>query len=386
VFTKLVERVHYAWLLVCLGAGYAVIGLLRALSFLIPKPGDHDLAIYVHSPTGSDGHKRRFEVLIPFLDAEGIRYALKLHYADDEVKRILAGPRKGHYLLYARILWRRIFQVLDARRFKAVFIQRSLFPLYPDATTPHLEKLARKLCDNITLDFWDPVHLGQRELTFASFKLADKISVDNPTLFDCYAPLHPHPRLLPIAVDVSRYVRKTDYSLGRPARLLYTGSRGNVQMNLEPLLPTLADLATEVDIELVVIGAYAPRGTTFPVRHVAWDETTYYTLLAGADLGLFPYYGNPDQNRWRVAGKTLDYLASGLPFVGVTEGLPAGVRSGEHFIAVADPCDWAPRIREALAHQDLRESVGRRGRQLVEETFSLQHSYEEFKRIAFERV
>jgi hypothetical protein len=68
-----------------------------------------------------------------------------------------------------------------------------------------------------------------------------------------------------------------------------------------------------------------------------------------------------------------------LPFVGVTDGLPAGVHPGIHMIAVHAQTEWADRIRDALRSEVLRESVGRRGRELVETSFSLEKSYADFR-------
>jgi hypothetical protein len=358
--------------------------VLTVIAPFLPRTRRKDLALYANAPRGSYGFSRRFGLLFPLLEADGIRYDVMDHFDDALVMKTLAGSRKDQYILYSKVLWKRIPQVLRARHYKAVFIQRNLFPLYPDAKKARLERLARRLCDNITLDFWDPVHLWQPELTFSSFAFADKICMVNEALFDCYATRHPRPRLLPIAVDTSLYVAKADYDLGRPVRLLYTGSRGNVEAHLEPLIPVLEELAREIDLELVVIGKYAPQPAKVNVRHVPWDEHTYYRLLAEADVALFPYFGSPERNRLRVASKTIDYLTTGLPVVGVPGGLPAGIDPQSHLIAVNGDTEWPARLREALGSKELRARVGKAARAFMVESHSLAKSYDLFKRIAFE--
>jgi len=385
-FGKAIERVHYAVLLLSIGIGYCVITLLGLVARVRRRRADKDLVIYVHGPANSVGYLRRFEFLRQFLDADGVRYDVKTHFDDAVVNAAFSSGRKAQYRLYSRILWRRIRQVWQGRRYKAAFVQRSLFALYPDARTPHLERLLRRLCDNITLDFWDPVHLWQPDLTFSSFQCADKIAVVNDGLFAEYSARHPNVRILPIAVDLGLYVEKVDFALHRPVRLFYTGSHYNVAGHLVPLLPVLEDLAREYDLELTVVGPQAPHSAALRIRHVPWDAGTYYQLLADTDLALFPFFGPPEQNRQRVASKTLDYLAAGVPFVGVIEGLAAGVEPDRHFMAVRDTSEWPSRLREALENHDRRESLGRAARRLVETSFSLRKSYDDFKRIAFEQV
>ena len=321
-----------------------------------------------------------------FLDADGIRYDVLTHYDDETVNSAFAAGPAAQYRLYSRILWKRIRQVWGVRRCRAAFVQRSLFALYPDARTPHLEQLARSLCGNVTLDFWDPVHLWQPELTLASLRHADTVAVVNDALRDALAPFHPDVRLLPIAVDVARFQAKTNYELGHPARLFYTGSPGNVRQNLEPLLPALESLARERELELVVVGSYAPASPALAIRRFDWDESSYYRLLAEADLALFPFFGRPDRNRLRVASKTLDYLAAGVPFVGVKDGLAAGVEPGLHFIAVDDPSHWPERLRTALSDAELRAATARRGRELVGRLYAPEVVYAQFKRIVFEKA
>ena len=381
--TLTAERLAYLGLLLSLALGRLAAALLSVLAPLLRRPADRDLAIFPNAPVGSYGYDVRFGLFLPLLDKEGLRFDVFPTFSDDEVHDAFVGPRYRQYALHSRVFWKRLGQVLRARRHHAVFVQRNLFPFYPDKRTPTLERLLRRLSRNITLDFWDPVHLWQPEVTYASFACADKLCVDNPLLRECYASRHPRLELWPIVIDVSRYRAKPDYALNRPARLLYTGAPANVRAHLEPLLGVLEALSCDFDLELVVIGRYAPRSETVRIRHLAWEESTYYEALASSDLALFPFLGERDVNRLRVAGKTLDYLAAGLPIVGVTEGLAVGVVPGEHMIPVNDTADWPAQLRLALQDGALRERVGRAGRAFMEQHYSVEKSFAEFKRIVF---
>ena len=378
---KNIERIFYLYLLCALNLAYLTIHLLTLISPLLTRTKKKDLAININAPFGSDGYLRRFEVFFEYLKKDNIGFDIMPYFHDDYVKKVLQGSRIRQYLMYAKIIWKRIPQALKARHYKSVFIQRNLFPTYPDLKTPHLEKLVRKLSDNITIDFWDPVHIWQPTVTLESFKYADKISVDNKILFDHYLNYHQNIYLWPIAVDISKYKQKESYAIGNTIKLFYTGSFMNVKAHLVPLLPVLDKLTEVYDLELTVVGKYAPESKKLKIKHIPWEKETYFHLLADSDIGLFPYFGNPESNKWRVAGKTLDYLASGLPFIGVKEGLPHGIDTSKHMFVLNDNAEWESKIIEVLSNNMLREKVGKSGREFISNNFSLEKSYLQFKNI-----
>ena len=71
----------------------------------------------------------------------------------------------------------RFFQITQAKKFKKIIIQRSLFPLYPDYKSPFLEKKLRKINTNITIDIWDPIHIWKPELTYSTLILLIKFQL-----------------------------------------------------------------------------------------------------------------------------------------------------------------------------------------------------------------
>jgi len=384
---RLVERGWYVALRVSLAAGYLVTGFLALVAPLIPKPRDRDLAFYLFNPFNSDGHFRRFKVFFPYLERDGVDFELFHVLEDPHAMKTLDGPRTPQYRMFARIYWARLRQVLAARRFRQVFVQRNLFPSYPDKTFPHLERLCRRLCDDITVDFWDPVYLWDPEVTYLSLQYVDRLVCDNARLLDAFADRFRGDRAFtwPIAVDLSKYVRKTDYTTRGPVKLLYTGSYHAVHNHLEPLMPILDELHREIPLTLTVIGI---RGThtpvSFPVRHLAWTNDSYYRELAETDIALYPYFlDNDEANRLRVAGKTLDYMASGVPFVGSDEGLAEGADPHKIMLPVEsnDADHWLEALRALVRDEALRRRLGTEARAFVETYCPVPLMYERLREI-----
>jgi glycosyltransferase involved in cell wall biosynthesis len=368
---RLGERGWYVVMRLALATGELLTGLLVVLAPLIPKPRNRDLAIYLFNPLDSDGHYRRFKVFFPFLEDDGVDVELFHVLEDPHAMATLDGPPAQRYRMFARVYWRRLFQVMRAGRFKQVFIQRNLFPYYPDKKFPHLERLCRRLSDDITIDFWDPVYLWDPDVTYRSLDYVDRLVCDNSRLLAAFEGRFRRERSFtwPIAVDLSKYEEKADYTIHDPVGLVYTGSYHAVRNHLEPLMPILEELHRDIPITLTVIGirgAHTP--VSFPVRHLTWDSGTYYRILAESDIGLFPYFlENDEQNNTRVAGKTLDYMASGLPFVGSPEGLAEGVDQADVMVAVMsnDPDDWRAALVTLINDSTLRIGLGTNARAFI---------------------
>jgi glycosyltransferase involved in cell wall biosynthesis len=143
-----------------------------------------------------------------------------------------------------------------------------------------------------------------------------------------------------------------------------------VRKNLEPLMGVLERLNRTHPIELIVVGLRAPSSDTVPVRHLPWEADTYYEHLRTSDLGLFPFFEEEREENWaRVAGKTLDYMASALPFVGVTEGLAEGIDLERHLCAIVenDEDEWLEKLTAVLSDEDWRAASGRAARAFIEE-------------------
>lgn len=384
---KNAERVAYVLMLVSVKLGFLLVNILSFLSFLIPKNQRKDIIFFPYAETDSIGYILRFKVYINLLEKDNYRFDIMRHYHENEVNNILlSNNRIKRYFLYQAILWKRIFQILKARNYKTAFVQRSLYPWYPYYEIPYLEMLLKKICNDVIIDIWDANHVSHPTHTFSVVSVANKITVVNQHLLQAYAKYNQNVQVWPIAVDIKRYCLKQDYSLKSPIKFLYTGSPDNVSSNLTPILGLLKEIGKIYPLELIVIGKYAPIYRGLKIEHRLWEEETYYDLLAKADIGLFPVFDSQDEiNKGKVAAKTLDYLAAGLPFIGSRDGVPEGVGDGDCYLAADDLSEWKSKLIKLINDQSLREKMAERGRKFVEENLSIETSYAQLKKICFMR-
>ncbi|MGE3962231.1 MAG: glycosyltransferase family 4 protein [Dehalococcoidia bacterium] len=161
-------------------------------------------------------------------------------------------------------------------------------------------------------------------------------------------------------------------------------------MGAQDGVPLLLEAAREVvhghgrdDVQFVLVGS----GTEFPriaqlTRELGLGEHVTLTgllppnsdelldILATADIGVSPDPPS-EMNDKSTMNKTLEYMAHGMPLVqfDLTEGR---VSAGDAALYAegARPDDLARKILQLLDNADLRESMGRIGRERIERLFS----------------
>lgn len=110
---------------------------------------------------------------------------------------------------------------------------------------------------------------------------------------------------------------------------------------------------------------HAPR-----VEVVPWSEDGEVEALRGADIGIMPLFDD-DWSNGKCAFKIIQYMAAGLPCVASRTAMNCEVVSHGHngFLA-STTSEWEDRLRTLLVADDRGRSLGRAGRQLVEQRFN----------------
>ena len=178
--------------------------------------------LFPYGQKGSIGYTLRFEQYFALLQQDNKRYGIANIMSHERYIELHEGKLYQQYYLYHLVLWKRIFQTLEARNYQTAFVQRGLFPGYPDLKEPYLEKLLRKLNDHITFDYWDAVWLNNEEIMDKTVKHCDTISVVNEFIEHHFRQEKAATALFPIGFDLSKYEVKSAYETGKEVRLFYT--------------------------------------------------------------------------------------------------------------------------------------------------------------------
>ena len=281
----------------------------------------------------------------------------------------------GSKLAALRAVWQQRRQ--DLRRvndFDAVFIQKGFFPGLHAGIEVAMAK--RK---PVIFDFDDAIWLprqGGASLARALhretevqqiLRIATAVIAGNEFLAEYARRFNPNVTVVPSAVDTSRYPRAAGSTT-----VGWIGSRTTLPY-LAPLRPAFEALR----VKPRVIASGDPGVLGFPVEFRQWSLETETAELAQLGIGIAPL---PD-NAWecgKCGVKILQYMACSLPVVASPVGANAEiVRDGVTGFLARDATEWIEKLRQLTNDAGLRETMGRAGRELVEQRYSVQAAAEQ---------
>jgi len=207
---------------------------------------------------------------------------------------------------------------------------------------------------------------------------ADVVSASNDYLAERARELSGPARVvvIPTCIDPTGYPlpEKTAPPVSRAAaglEMVWIGSASTARA-LEQAANLLELIGRSVPgARLKVICDRFPRFSHLPVKPVAWSSATEAAELAAADVGI-SVLPDDDWSRGKCGLKVLQYMAAGLPVVASAVGVHgAMVERGRSGFLAGKAEEWIDALRALAADPELARSMGRRGRKIVEERYSI---------------
>jgi glycosyltransferase involved in cell wall biosynthesis len=282
--------------------------------------------------------------------------------------RALASPQ-----LMASVM-RRAVEGLQARRFDKVILSREFLPFMPAL----LERVF--LGRPFIYDLDDARYLLYRHkgptprLPFMANKIdgliqrAEAVLAGSETLATYTRRLNRATTVIPSVVDTERYwvapqVSKNHVVIG------WIGSPAT-EHYLRALVVPLTRLARQANIRLRVVGGRAPVIPGVITEEVKWSEVEEVSLIQAFDIGIMPLFDDA-WSRGKCAFKLIQCMACGIPVVASPVGANNEVVSTQcGFLADSDSA-WLDALARLAADESLRRSMGRAGRERVEQHYSL---------------
>jgi glycosyltransferase involved in cell wall biosynthesis len=305
------------------------------------------LRVLALTTTNSERHQTwwlRVKLLLPLLKEQQI----------DVVPCKMPRDRRQRRALFDRL-----------RGFDIAWVHRAL--LWPSELR-RLRPVARRL----VLDIDDPVCYSSSN--WGNFSLARCLKF-RATARACHAVLaasdgqvalaRAHNRqvhFVPLCADPAAYsMQPRERLAGEPLRLLWLGARSTFKY-LEQIRPQLEAVGNACPrVELVVVGHSSLALTSLPVVNLAWNRVVERQQLDRCHVGLSPMA----RDRWtqaKAALKPLQYLASGMPFVGSPVGINLRLVDQDRNGLLADsPAEWVAAIQQLEVDETRRREMGRHG-------------------------
>jgi glycosyltransferase involved in cell wall biosynthesis len=178
--------------------------------------------------------------------------------------------------------------------------------------------------------------------------------------------------LIESAVDCDHYIPKSDYALGSPLQLCWSGTPSSYRY-LDLLREPLRRLGSVMPYQVTIMSR---SRFTFsdPEIHDRWLPFSHdgeVRLFHSSDIGLMPLPDGPYE-RAKENYKTKIYLASGLPVVASPVGMNNVFLShGERGMLAATVDDWVESIRELAGDRPRRQRMGRAGVDFISRKYSI---------------
>ncbi|WP_216075290.1 glycosyltransferase family 4 protein [Acinetobacter indicus] len=181
----------------------------------------------------------------------------------------------------------------------------------------------------------------------------------------------PWVEILPTVIDLERYLKPQIKSkIDKIPVVVWIGSPSTVRY-LQILQKPLQQLAQHIPFQLRVIGGEIDiPGVN--VQCLRWSEDTEVENIASADVGVMPLLDSPWE-RGKCGYKLIQYMACGLPVVASPIGVNTEiVKSDVNGYLANDVNEWIAALEHLLVDANLRNQMGQRGRQRVEQEYCLQ--------------
>ena len=338
----------------------------------------------------------RVRQYLPFLDRDGIRHRI-ISYYNPVFDRLAAGARTRRGLTRwlglataaaGQILSRwvaRVKMLWFAGRSDVVFLQGVLPPVW------HVEAMRRRN-PRLVLDLDDAIFLGNPSRGNAVVSRMWRVVAGSHFIFDYARGLTPNVTLVPSAVTAERFQPRRAVSDDGAVHIGWLGS-GSTVTYLAQLAAPLRRLAAEGHRLVVHIdGTDRDNGVVSSIPGVRVSFTPRYSdadipgLVARYDIGVMPLDDGPWE-RAKCAMKAIIYMAAGTPVVvsRVGENLHV-VEDGVNGCLAGDDAEWTSALRRLVTDPELRERLGRRGRETVEARYDARVCYDALRRQVFARA
>jgi glycosyltransferase involved in cell wall biosynthesis len=270
-----------------------------------------------------------------------------------------------YFPLMKRLLWIKRYFALCFLNWDMIFVQRLFIS---ESTLKIIAKRSR-----LIFDFDDAIYINGQDKTAHEkagnmVRYADHVIISTSWLNDFCLGFGKDASVIPTPVETD--IIKPSQKEGEG--MLVIGWIGSAWTTgyLKIIEPVLQKLSNEIDFEFLTVGAIPDYGIK-GIRHknIPWKPGIEAKTLTKIDIGIMPL---PDEDYARAKGgyKLYLYMAAGIPCVASPVGVNKSIiKEGENGFLASNEKEWIHALKLLLNANDLRNRLGRNGRQQAEELY-----------------
>ena len=331
----------------------------------------------------SPGQRFRCEQYLEYLQQYGynITYSNLINESEDAIFY-----SKGNYLkkllLFIKGYKRRLKDIKRAENFDIIFIYREAFMI----GTTYFEKKLSKKCKNIILDFDDSIWLNDVSYGNSNLKwlknplktdkiisLASCVFAGNSYLAEHARKFNENVKIIQTTIDTNYHTPEKWSKEKKGVCIGWTGTSTTLK-HFETAVPVLNKIKQKYGnaIYFKVIVNFEYKNNILNLSSTPWNKETEIQDLCEFDIGIMPL-PDDDWSKGKCGFKGLQYMALEIP----TIMSPVGVNSEiitdgcNGFLASAEE-EWIEKLSALIESSELREKLGKAGRQTVVEKYSVE--------------
>lgn len=333
-----------------------------------------------YTAQGASSRMRTFQYL-PLYKEAGIECVVKPFFNDSYLEHLYSG--KGTASLVFSFYLKRLLVLLSILKYDKIYIEKEIFPYLPPFAEWILFILKRKyivdyddaIFHNYDLNKNIIVRIFLKNKIDSVMKYAEVVIAGNTYLAqratDAGAK---QTEIIPTVVDLTRYPKR---SKKRQDKFVvgWIGTPSTFDKHLLLIKDWLIKAQQLLNVELHVIGI--TKSEVFMGGHIKlipWTENTEAARLSEFDVGIMPLKDSPWE-RGKCAYKIIQYFAMGIPVIASDVGMNAEVcLNGETGFLANTEEEFLDALKFLITHEDVRNEMGMKGRQVVEKTFNVEAS------------
>lgn len=327
----------------------------------------------------SPGQRFRIEQWDQHLQESGV----KLTYRPFETRELKAILHTGGNVIakiggVTRNFLRRRADLAGVGEYDLVYLFREAALLAP----PWFERKIARSGVPIVFDFDDAVFVSYKSpsngyLSYLKFpsktaeicRLSTHIMAGNEYLAEYARKQNPNVTIIPTTIDTDRYKFIERAAEPETITIGWSGSFSTIQ-HLATIRDALQELAKIERFRLRVIGATSYDLPGVETEAIPWRAATELDDLSPIDIGLMPL-PDEDWSRGKCGLKALQYMALGIPTICSPVGVNTTIiRNGENGFLASGEVEWVDTIRQLIHSREIRNRIGRAGRETVESEYS----------------
>lgn len=341
------------------------------------------LFIAPHRPDRAPSQRFRFEQYIDFLQKNGYDYTFSYLLSSKQDKMFYGkGNTLKKFLFLLQKFFYRLNDVIKARNYDLVFIQREAFFLGP----AFFEFLLSKIKTPFIFDFDDSIWLPNVSNANKKFnglknygktakiiKYADMIFAGNNYLANYASEYNNNIKIIPTTIDTNEYINNCKTKNNDKVVIGWSGSITTIQ-HFEFALPFLKKIKSKYGnkIEIKVIGDGSYFNEELNVKGLPWLKEDEIQELSSMDIGIMPL---PDDKwaRGKCGLKGIQYMALEIPTIMSPVGVNTEIiKDGVNGFLCSSNDEWEQRISQLIESPELRKEIGKKGRQTVIDYYSVE--------------